>query len=46
MIKEAMEKTEDPAIKNLGQIALEWGEKDLSKKGSSPFFTQQKEETK
>lgn len=37
LIREAMEKTDDPTVKNLGKIALEWGEKDL-KKGSAPFF--------
>ena len=37
LIREAMEKTEDPTIKSLGQISLEWAEKDL-KKEKAPFF--------
>jgi len=40
IIRTAMEKTTDPTIKNLGKIALEWAEKDLSKE-SSPFFAAQ-----
>jgi lipopolysaccharide biosynthesis regulator YciM len=38
LIREAMEKTTDPTIKSLGEISLEWAEKDLSK-SKSPFFT-------
>lgn len=39
LIKEAMEKTTDPTIKNLATISLEWADKDLSKKNKSkPFF--------
>jgi lipopolysaccharide biosynthesis regulator YciM len=37
LIKEAMQKTDDPTIKNLGEISLEWVEKDLSKK-DAPFI--------
>ena len=37
-IREAMAKTTDPTVKNLGQVALDWAEKDLSKE-SSPFFS-------
>ncbi|MBA3957797.1 MAG: SctF chaperone SctG [Parachlamydiaceae bacterium] len=37
LIREAMEKTTDPTVKNLGEISLEWAEKDLSKE-KSPFF--------
>lgn len=37
LIREAIEKTSDPTIKNLGEISLEWAEKDLTKK-ESPFF--------
>ena len=40
LIKEAMEKTEDPTIKNLCAISLEWAEKDLNKI-KSPFFKDQ-----
>lgn len=36
LIHEAMEKTTDPTVKNLGEISLEWAKKDLSKK-ESPF---------
>ena len=38
LIKDAMEKTKDPTVKNLGTISLEWAEKDLTKKNKSPFF--------
>lgn len=37
IIKEAMEKSNDPTVKNLGSISLEWAEKDLYKT-KSPFF--------
>ena len=37
MIREAIEKATDPTVKNLGQISLEWAEKDL-KKEAAPFF--------
>jgi hypothetical protein len=37
LIQEAMAKTNDPTIKNLGQISLEWADKDLSKE-KAPFF--------
>ncbi len=43
IIKEAMEKTDDPTIKNLGAISLEWAEKDLSKQSKAPFFANQPE---
>lgn len=43
MIRESMEKSSDPTIKNLGELSLEWAEKDL-KKIKSPFFSQGKEE--
>ncbi len=42
IIREAMEKTTDETIKNLGSISLEWAEKDLSK-NSAPFFASQTE---
>jgi hypothetical protein len=44
LIQESMEKTNDPTIKNLGAISLEWSEKDLSKKSLSPFFGNQEPE--
>lgn len=37
LIKDAMAKTDDPTIKNLGELSLEWAEKDL-KKEKAPFF--------
>lgn len=37
LIQEAMKNTTEPTIKNLGQISLEWAEKDLSKE-KAPFF--------
>lgn len=40
LIKEAIEKSDSPTIKNLGEISLEWAEKDLNKK-KSPFFVAQ-----
>jgi len=38
IIKEIIAKTDDPTIKSLGEISLEWAEKDL-KKMKSPFFS-------
>lgn len=38
IIKEAMEKTDDDTIKNLGTLSLQWADKDLSKKTKAPFF--------
>lgn len=43
LIKDAMKKTEDPTIVNLGKVSLEWAEKDLKKKSSLPFFSQEEE---
>jgi hypothetical protein len=40
LIKEAMQKTDDPTVKNLGETALVWSEKDL-KNLKSPFFAAQ-----
>jgi hypothetical protein len=37
LIEECIRKTDDPTVKNLGKISLEWAEKDL-KKEKSPFF--------
>ena len=42
MIREAMEKTSDPTIKSLGEISLEWADKDL-KKEKAPFFASMQE---
>lgn len=41
LIKEAIEKTTDMTVKNLGVISLEWSKKDLSKKSKQPFFQQE-----
>lgn len=40
LIQEAMKKTDDVTIKDLGAISLEWAEKDLTnlKKDRAPFF--------
>lgn len=43
LIREAIEKTTDPTIKNLGTLSLEWAEKDL-KKEKAPFFAKPSEE--
>lgn len=37
LILEAIEKTDNATIKNLGEVSLEWAEKDLKKK-EAPFF--------
>ncbi|MCE2982866.1 MAG: SctF chaperone SctG [Parachlamydia sp.] len=39
LIHEAIEKSSDPTIKNLGTISLEWSDKDLTKKTKAPFFS-------
>lgn len=44
LIQEAIKNSEDPTIKKLGAIALEWAEKDLYKKGA-PFFGNKEQET-
>jgi len=43
IIKEAMKKSDDPTVKSLGEISLEWAEKDLTK-AKAPFFEQPKKE--
>lgn len=40
LIEEAIAKTDDPTVKNLGKISLEWAEKDLKKDNKAPFFSQ------
>lgn len=45
LIQEAMEKTTDPTVKNLGTISLKWAENDL-KDLKSPFFNHEKGEVK
>lgn len=44
LIKESMDKTTDPTIKNLGMISLEWAEKDLKKNNKAPFFAVNQQE--
>lgn len=44
IITAAMENTSDVTVKNLGILALEWGEKDLEKKSKAPFFAPPTEE--
>lgn len=47
MIQEAIKKSGDPTVKNLGQVSLLWLEKDLKKKDSqAPFFSGSSEGTK
>lgn len=43
LIQEAMSKSSDPTIKNLGSISLQWAEKDLNDL-KSPFFDHEKGE--
>ena len=43
LIREAIEKANDPTIVNLGKLALEWLEKDLNKE-KSPFFHAKQEQ--
>ncbi|MBB65813.1 MAG: SctF chaperone SctG [Waddliaceae bacterium] len=38
LIKDSMNKTDDPSVKNLGRVSLEFAETDL-KKSKAPFFT-------
>lgn len=42
LILEAIERSTDPTVKNLGQVSLEWADKDLSKK-KAPFFAGRKD---
>lgn len=42
LVREAMEKTSDETIKNLGSISLEWADKDLTKR-PAPFFAAREE---
>lgn len=43
LIKEAMKKTDDETVKNLGKIALDWSDTDLGSR-KAPFFSMKKEE--
>lgn len=43
IIRDAMAKTTDPTIKDLGSISLEWAEKDLQKE-KAPFFSPAQQE--
>lgn len=38
LIKEAVSKSDDPTVKSLGKISLEWADKDLQK-SKSPFLS-------
>jgi Flp pilus assembly protein TadD len=44
LIREAMEKSGDEAVKNLGTISLEWAQKDLYK-SKAPFFAAKEQES-
>lgn len=44
LVREAMSKSTDPTIKNLGTLCLEWAEKDLKGKEKAPFFAGKKGE--
>lgn len=47
LIADAMAKTADPTVKNLGQVSLKWLEKDLKKMSSqAPFFAAASEKKK
>lgn len=37
IIQEAIERSSDPTVKNLGLVSLEWAEKDLSKRAKAPY---------
>lgn len=43
LVREAMNKTDDPTIKDLGKVSLEWAEKDL-KKAKAPFLVEKEGE--
>lgn len=43
LIQDAMKKSNNPTIRNLGKISLEWADKDLKKEKTAPFFAAQKE---
>lgn len=45
LIQEAIEKSTDPTVKNLGNLALEWSSKDLSK-SKAPFFAETEKKEK
>ncbi len=39
LIQDAIAKSDDPTVKSLGKISLEWAEKDLNKENKAPFFS-------
>ena len=46
LINDACEKSDDPTIKNLCNLSLEWAEKDLKKReDKAPYFSSQKEKS-
>jgi tetratricopeptide (TPR) repeat protein len=44
LIQEAKEKSDDPTIKNLADICIQWAEKDLRSKSHSPLVSARAEE--
>ncbi len=38
LVREAMEKSMDPTIKNLGELTLDWADKELKGQKKTPFF--------
>jgi predicted Zn-dependent protease len=44
LIQDAKEKTQDPTIKNLADVCLDWAEKDLKAKSLSPLIPSKEEE--
>lgn len=44
LIQDAKAKSTDPTIKNLADVCMDWAEKDLKTKSSSPLMPSRKEE--
>lgn len=42
LIQKAIKETDDPTVTNLGEVSLEWAQKDL-KKTKAPFFEREEE---
>jgi lipopolysaccharide biosynthesis regulator YciM len=45
MLRQAMEASNDPTIKNLGEVSLKWIDKDL-KSAKAPFFKESEKDVK
>jgi tetratricopeptide (TPR) repeat protein len=45
LINEAIEKTKDPTVVNLGKVALKWYEVEVKRTSKSPYFEAPKEES-